>query len=310
VYQNIAGVWTQIGNDINGVVNITPDESGKLSLSDNGNIVAIGSFLNNVNTGLVKVYENIAGVWTQIGNTLFGENISEFFGSYVSLSANGNILAVGAPGKSDNGIESGQVRAYQYIAGVWTQIGNSINGEAASDLAGFGLEINSTGDIMAVGAMNNDANGDNSGNVRIFKYISGNWIQIGSSILGQTAGDLFGRCISLSSDASIMAASSILNDTSGINAGQVIIYNLSTILSSDDYVLDNFVIYPNPVSETLNIQLHDSVKLEKSKIYNTLGQLIKTENDKEINVSDLSKGSYFIEVITDKGKAAKSFIVE
>jgi sugar lactone lactonase YvrE len=71
-----------------------------------------------------------------------------------------------------------------------------------------------------------------------------------------------------------------------------------------------FKLYPNPVSSILNIQLAENLDFQKANIYNTLGQLIKAENKKEINVSDLSKGSYFIEVITDKGKATKSFIVE
>jgi streptogramin lyase len=71
-----------------------------------------------------------------------------------------------------------------------------------------------------------------------------------------------------------------------------------------------FKLYPNPVSSILNIQLAENLDFQKANIYNALGQLIKTENKKEINVSDLSKGIYFIEVMTDKGKATKSFIVE
>lgn len=70
-----------------------------------------------------------------------------------------------------------------------------------------------------------------------------------------------------------------------------------------------YKLYPNPVSSILNIQLAENLDFQKTNIYNALGQLIKTENKKEINVSDLSKSIYFIEVITDKGKATKSFIV-
>lgn len=71
-----------------------------------------------------------------------------------------------------------------------------------------------------------------------------------------------------------------------------------------------FKLYPNPVSSILNIQLPENIEFKNATIYNALGQIIKIENKKEVNVSDLAKGSYFIEVLTDKGKATKSFIVK
>ncbi|BCY27811.1 T9SS type A sorting domain-containing protein [Flavobacterium okayamense] len=67
--------------------------------------------------------------------------------------------------------------------------------------------------------------------------------------------------------------------------------------------------YPNPVSEILKISLTTDKELEKVNIYNQLGQLIKTEKKQEINISSLAKGTYFIEVITNKGKATKQIIV-
>src|SRR5690554_1733568 len=73
VYENIFGVWTQIGADIDGTTN---DLSGSsVSLSADGKIVAIkspGHFNNGTSTvvGLVRVYENISGVWTQLGTNI------------------------------------------------------------------------------------------------------------------------------------------------------------------------------------------------------------------------------------------------
>lgn len=55
------------------------EKSGiNVSLSAEGNIVAVGSFYgsytnsNNVliNSGLVRVYENISGIWTQTGQDI------------------------------------------------------------------------------------------------------------------------------------------------------------------------------------------------------------------------------------------------
>lgn len=88
------------------------------------------------------------------------------------------------------------------------------------------------------------------------------------------------------------------------------IRKITPLLSVNVNGILNFKIYPNPVSQILTIQLQENIEFQKGTIYNTLGQLIKTDTKKEINVSDLPIGSYFIEVLTDKGKATKSFIIK
>ncbi|EMY3550142.1 leucine-rich repeat domain-containing protein, partial [Flavobacterium psychrophilum] len=71
------------------------------------------------------------------------------------------------------------------------------------------------------------------------------------------------------------------------------------LLSNHSFAIEsNLKIYPNPVSEILNIALQEGLQLEKVNFYNTLGQLIKTTNHSEINVSSFAKGNYFVEVMT------------
>ncbi|WP_243389175.1 T9SS type A sorting domain-containing protein, partial [Flavobacterium psychrophilum] len=83
------------------------------------------------------------------------------------------------------------------------------------------------------------------------------------------------------------------------------------LLSNHSFSIEtNLKIYPNPVSEILNIALQEGLQLEKVNFYNTLGQLIKTTNHSEINVSSFAKGNYFVEVITNQGKATKTIIVQ
>ena len=61
---------------------------------------------------------------------------------------------------------------------------------------------------------------------------------------------------------------------------------------------------PATAQKNINVDI-----LEKVNIYNTLGQIIKTESNTTIDVSKLQKGTYFVEVITNQGKATKSIIV-
>ena len=52
----------------------------------------------------------------------------------------------------------------------WHQIGEAINGEKNSDRTGYSVSLNNNGTIVAIGAPYNHGNGNNSGQVRVFKY--------------------------------------------------------------------------------------------------------------------------------------------
>ncbi|OUD28967.1 leucine-rich repeat domain-containing protein [Flavobacterium psychrophilum] len=83
------------------------------------------------------------------------------------------------------------------------------------------------------------------------------------------------------------------------------------LLSNHSFAIESALkIYPNPVSEILNIALQEGLQLQKVNFYNTLGQLIKTTNHLETNVSSFAKGNYFVEVMTNQGKATKTIIIQ
>jgi Flp pilus assembly pilin Flp len=162
---------------------------------------------------------------TQIGQDIDGESVNDRSGSSVSLSSDGSIVAIGAPYNAGNGVNSGHVRVYENISGVWTQIGADINGEATGDSSGVSVSLSSDGSIVAIGAPYNAGNGVNSGHVRVYENISGVWTQIGNDINGEAPGDYFGWTVSLSSNGSILAVGAIFN--TGINgaaSGHVRVY--------------------------------------------------------------------------------------
>jgi Flp pilus assembly pilin Flp len=258
----------------------------------------------------VRVYKNISGVWTQIGVDINGEAINDESGFSVSLSSDGSIVAIGAPLNDGKGLDSGHVRVYKNVSDVWTQIGADINGEAAYDESGYSVSLSSDGTIVAIGSFLNDGNGVSSGHVRVYKNVSGNWTKIGVDIDGEAIGDGSGSSVSLSSDGRIVAIGAPYNDANGLSSGQVRVYDLSVVLSSDSFVLAHFSVYPNPASEFVTIDLQEVLTLENVNVYNSLGQLVKTENKNVISVNTLSKGTYFIEVITNRGKATKTILIQ
>ena len=80
------------------------------------------------------------------------------------------------------------------------------------------------------------------------------------------------------------------------------------LLSNDSFVKNNFSMYPNPSNGVVNISLENNLQLEKVNFYNQLGQLVKTATTPVITTSDLAKGSYYVEVITNNGKAIKQLL--
>jgi hypothetical protein len=243
---------------------------------------------------------------TQIGSDIGGEAANDFSGT-VSLSSDGTTVAIGASGNDDNGIDSGHVRVYNWNGSAWTQLGSDINGEAANDRSGS-VSLSSDGSIVAIGAFSNDGNGNNSGHVRVYNWNGSAWTQLGSDINGEAANDLSGS-VSLSSDGSIVAIGATGNDGNGIDSGHVRVYNLSTVLSSDSFVLSQFNLYPNPVKEQFTIQLAQGLELQSVNIYNSLGQFIKSTNYNVIKTTELSTGIYYVEITTNKGKATKKIVV-
>lgn len=230
IFQNNNENWEQIGNDIDGEA--AQDHSGRaLSLNSDGSIIAIGAMYNNGNgthSGQVRIFENMAGNWTQIGNDIDGENADDFSGYSVSLSANGKIVAIGSVNSSANGSNSGQVRIFENISGNWLQVGANINGEATGDYSGYSVSINDEGTIVAIGAYKNSGNGTNSGHVRVYQNIAGVWTQIGTDIDGEAANDYSGIAVDLSSDGLLVAIGAYGNDGSYTEAGHVRVYQYNS----------------------------------------------------------------------------------
>jgi len=306
VYRNIGNVWTQVGPDIDGLVN-SGFSGWSVSLSDDGTTVAVGAFSDG--PGSVRIYKNISNVWNQVGPAIYGEASGDFSGESVSLSGDGSVVAIGATRNNShgNGTYAGHVRIYRNIANAWNQIGSDIDGATASG-TGVSVSLSNDGSMVAVGAWLYNAT---NGQAKIFKNISDNWIQAGSDINSVADSDNNGYQVSLSNDGSVVAVGAIRADNNTlIDAGHVRIFNLQGILKTDDLVLKNFTISPNPTTDFVNISLQKNLILQKVNIYSTTGQLIKSSTSSKISVQELSEGNYYFEIITDKGKATKKIIVQ
>ena len=74
------------------------------------------------------------------------------------------------------------------------------------------------------------------------------------------------------------------------------VMNGGTLLVENNMLNNKVHAYPNPVTNVLTLETSVSEKLHIN-VYNMLGELVKTESSKKINMSHLSSGLYIIEVI-------------
>lgn len=90
----------------------------------------------------------------------------------------------------------------------------------------------------------------------------------------------------------------------------------SSVLSVDDFSEENtkLLVYPNPATSNISIELSNNVTIEKVFIYSILGDKISTQNGAnnskiKVDVSNLSAGIYFIKAKTDNGIVSKKLII-
>ena len=303
--------WNDLGLPFYGYFNSDGHyslEQAVVSLSDDGTILVIGTpvIADDENyTGEVKIYKYTGGAWVQRGESIFSDEGHNFGGS-VSISGDGNTIATGRISNT----EMGYVRVFEFNNNQWIQKGVKIYGDEVGDSFGASVTISDDGTVLAVGSpQSNVISSFQKGQAKIFKFVGNDWFQVGNDIIGLNSNDLFGQDVALSSSGNFLAIASPYQDNSPYyNSGNVNVYDLSDILSTNTIETKSFSIYPNPAEELLNIVLEDNIELIEVNIYNSIGQLIKREKTDLIDVSAFAAGTYFIQIISPQLTDTKMFI--
>ncbi|GAH51687.1 unnamed protein product, partial [marine sediment metagenome] len=156
------------------------DRSGwSVSLSADGQTVAIGAPYNdgttsyvNSSVGHVRIYRWTGSTWQQLGIDIDGEAANDHLGTSVSLSADGQTVAIGASTRIHTmGVFNtvGHVRIYRWTGSTWQQLGVDIDGEADGDYSGTSVSLSADGQTVAIGAPGNDGTAFLAGHVRIYQ---------------------------------------------------------------------------------------------------------------------------------------------
>ena len=207
-WDSTVGDWNECGSRLLGQRN--NDRFGvAVALSADGNALAVGESRydgNDPNTGRVKNFAWDAtlpsnGIWIQRGQFLYGGRLETQFGNFLSLSADGTILAIAERGT--NHFVS-RVVVYFLNGSSWTVRGTIINGSAIVDLASR-VTLSSDGNTLATEARN--VNG--SCRIRLFQWDGSLYEQLGGDLNGGDENDQFGRSFSLSADGNTLAVGAL-----------------------------------------------------------------------------------------------------
>lgn len=310
--------WDQKGNDLDGEA-AGANAGYATSISANGNIVAFGApSMNGIGQAKVYVWNEGMNSWDQLGANIDGVVGDQYFGYSISLNESGYILAIGSRGTCSVGQNAGHTRIYAWkeSLGAWEQMGADINGEAPFDFSGFCVSLDGSGRTVAIGAINNDGNGNDSGQARVFDWNTGtnSWTQRGVDIDGEVSGDQFGYSVSISSNGYTVAMGANANDDNGADAGHVRVYEYPSSVGISS-LENNLVatIYPNPIVDFITIDLNVLAEVEVD-LYDISGRRVfaesMTANGSKLvlDAQELATGTYTIVIRTPEGSYSGSLM--
>jgi hypothetical protein len=191
-----------------------------VAMSKDGNTVIVGAYgedgpTDNLSgSGAAYVFRNSNGTWSQDSTILMASNAQDLdiFGFRVEMSADGNIVLVGArreDGLSGSTTDAGAAYVFRYDTEtlVWSQDSPILkaSNEGGFDYFGHGLAMSDDGNTIIVGAYQEDGSTNstnNSGAAYVFRYSSGTWSEDSPILRASNTGtnDLFGRSVAMSGD--------------------------------------------------------------------------------------------------------------
>jgi hypothetical protein len=185
----------------------SPDQGWSVSVSSDGNTLAVGGYKDNGGAGATWVFtRNDSGLWTQQGPKLVGSGATGNAqqGNAVALSGDGNTLIVAGNVDAATSVGGGAVWFFTRSGGVWAQQGSKItvSGEGAAQF-GWSVALSADGNTAIVGAPFYNGNDPYGGLGAAYVYTrnGATWtLQAQLTGSGYTGSSLQGTSVALSAD--------------------------------------------------------------------------------------------------------------
>lgn len=254
--------------------------------------------------GYAEVYTYGGSSWSKTGSRLrcFEPTPDDLFGGSVSISQDGSIVAIGCPryqyqtaddklmtGKEEY-FTRGVVEAFKYneTSSDWDRLGSPLHGKISHGQFGTDVSLSDDGLCLAVAGKRDYEKGVLAGRVEVYQYVEdavgGEWVQKGSSLLGEYRYDTYGHSVSISQDGSILAVGSTGYDGAGgassnDSQGKTYVYKYDS-----DWILINTIEGPT-IGDYFGFDVATVKKTENDDISLTVG--IPYVDDEALNMGEV-----------------------
>ncbi|MCZ4318395.1 T9SS type A sorting domain-containing protein [Aequorivita viscosa] len=315
VFTREAGNWSEAQKILSPTA--PASDTFGIGVSISGDYLVIGANEADGRKGAAYVYlKNSNGTW-EYNQTLMASDATNdsFFGTSVSLS--GDQMVIGAYGSN---LEQGAAYIFEKDnQGTWVEV-QKLVGNASTEGTQFGWSTDIQRNNIVVSAPH--AYGFETGEVYFYKREnSGTWTEeqvvLGADSEGE---DFYGWSIAIHENQLIAGAPWEDHDENGGNeidrAGSAYIFKDPNLLDipTHDNIENNIAVYPNPVSDVLNIN-SQSIAIDNVKVYSITGALLQemkniNKSTTGVNISHYVNGIYFVNLTLENGSEVVQKIIK
>ena len=246
---------------------------------------------------------------TQTPDIGYDGNFADATGSYMLISGSdpdGVVIDADLDGNIDAAGDHTSWVLYDSVAFMDDDLENGGPERAYAQIV-FAQENSTIGASQTATASANviDFNWDTDAHI-IFRQGTSTGYTIDDWVIGDTSGDY----PDWEMDTETLPAAFV--NWAGINTVYGALNPTAATLSVDSPFASSFKIYPNPASDYIQIE-SNNVQISSVEMYSVLGKKVvsqKTLINNRLDVSNLSKGVYFMKINADGGSATKKVVVQ
>ena len=225
-----------------------PSDFFGYSVGVSGDVAIIGAYFDDdsgSNSGSAYTYRFNGSDWVEEQKLVPADgDVDDLYGRDVRVC--GDVALVGSLWDDDLGSDSGAAYIYRFNGSAWVEE-QKLTASDGGPGDYFGGAISLSGDVVAVGALNQDGVGINSGSAYVYRFDGTSWVEEAVLVaFDGEAGDKFGSSVLVSGDHLMVTASE--DDDLGGSSGSVYVYRhdgltwvqTQKLTASDGDILDRF----------------------------------------------------------------------
>ncbi len=309
IYEWSADQWVKLGNTLT-TPSLADSYGQSVTMSSNGTRIAVGAPTRGEqgigNTGAVYIYEDQNGNFEDIGQIL-GTALGSL-GEGLDMSEDGNrIVASGGFARFMNQNFAGEGMVYEYNGSSWTQVGQTVGGEAGNRL-GIKSSISGDGNKIVLSSFSYTGQHTSQGIARVYRLVNDEWVTEVDDILGVDSRDFLGYSVDLNSDGKYLAVGARVNADTPIKPGYGQVWNVEAMSATSHInTVQDISFFPNPVRDYLTVLSDDINHILLTDVAGKSHHF--STSNMTYDVSSLPPGRYILSMTVDKKSISQPVVI-